>query len=104
MQCIQHNNSFAGSNGSVKNGKGGHAFCITDNDFTTTIWQYASTVGSLRDMSSLRVEYGGALGILLLLHALYIHFEAILPAEVTIYIDNAEVIRRGTHQVPRLGI
>ena len=54
-------------------------------------------------MSSLRAEHGGALGILLLIHALYIHFETALPAEVTIFIDNAEVIRRGTHTVPRLG-
>ena len=35
---------------------------------------------------------------------MYIHFEAVLPAETTIFIDNAEVIRRGTHKVPRLGI
>ena len=104
MMCIHNNNAHAGSDGSVKDGKGGHAFCITDNSFTKTIWGFASTVGSLREMSSLRAEHGGASGILLLIHALYIHFEAVLPAEITIFIDNAEVIRRGTHKVPRLGI
>ena len=103
MQCIKHNAAFAGSDGSVKDGKGGHAFCITDNTFTTKIWGCASTVGLCREMSSLWAEHGGALGILLLIHALYIHFETTLPAEVTIFINNAEVIRRGTHTVPRLG-
>ena len=47
---------------------------------------------------------GGGLGILLLLHALYIYFEADFPVDMTIFIDNAEVIRRGTKKVPKLGI
>ena len=98
MMCIQNNNASAGSDGSAKDGNGGHAFCITDNSFTKTIWGFASTVGSLREMSSLRAEHGRALGILLLLHALHIHFEAVLPTEITIFIDNAEVIRRDTHK------
>ena len=59
MMCIHNNNAHAGSDGSVKDGKGGHAFCITDNSFTKTIWGFASTVGSLREMSSLRAEHGG---------------------------------------------
>ena len=46
MKCIHNNNAHAGSDGSVKDGKGGHAFCITDNSFTKTIWGFASTVGS----------------------------------------------------------
>ena len=104
MGCIKHNKAFAGSDGSVKDRRGGHAFCITDNTCTNIIWGSAPTVGSTREMSSLWTEHGGAIGILLLLHALYIYFEADSPAELTIYIDNSEVVRRGTHTVPRLGI
>ena len=55
-------------------------------------------------MSSLRAEHGGALGILLLLYALYIPFQAAFPSELTVMIDNTEVIRKDTKKVPRLGI
>ena len=55
--------AWAGSDGSVKEGKGGHAFCITDHKFSKAIWGHAPTVGSLREMSSLRAEHGGDLGI-----------------------------------------
>ena len=34
MQHIASNNTCAGSDGLVKDGVGGHAFCITDNSFT----------------------------------------------------------------------
>ena len=64
LRCIKHNKVYAGSDGSLKDGKGGHTFCIIDNTFSRTIWGYAPTVGSTREMSSLQAEHGGALGIL----------------------------------------
>ena len=103
MRCIQQNKACAGSDGSVKDGNGGHAFCITDHKFSKGIWGRAPTVGSPREMSSLRAEHGGALGILLLLHALHIYYQEEFPAEMTVLIDNTEVVRRGKEKVPRLG-
>ena len=38
LMCIKHYTAPAGSDGSVKDGKGGYAFCITDNAFTKQIW------------------------------------------------------------------
>ena len=55
-------------------------------------------------MTSPRAEHGGALGILLLLQAMTIFYEEDLPRELTIFIDNSEVVRRGETLVPRLGI
>ena len=37
LQCMKHSQAYAGSDGSVKDGQGGHAFCITDNKFSKTI-------------------------------------------------------------------
>ena len=57
--------------------------------------EHALTVDSKREVSSLRAEHGGALGIILLLHAMAIYFEETVPKELTVYIDNLEVVRRG---------
>ena len=84
MKCIKHNRVCTGSDGPVKDGKGGHVFSITDNAFTKAIWGYAPAVGSLREISSLRAERGGVLGILLLLDALYIYYQEYFPSELTI--------------------
>ena len=70
LENIKYKQVFAESDGSVKDGKGGHAFCTKDSSFTTSIWGYAPTMGSRREMSSLRAEHGCALGILLLHQAL----------------------------------
>ena len=35
MECLTKGEASAGSDGSVKDGIGGHAFCITYNDFST---------------------------------------------------------------------
>ena len=67
LRHIANGHARAGSDGSVKTGIGGHAFCISDTSFTRAIWGHALTVGSRREMTSLRAEYGGSLGILLLL-------------------------------------
>ena len=34
LTCITHNKASAGSDGSVKDRRDGHAFCITDKTFT----------------------------------------------------------------------
>ena len=104
MAGIRQKVASAGSDGSVKDGIGGHSFCISDHSFTTAIWGYAQTVGTAKEMTSLRAEHGGALGILLLLHAMYIFYQQDFPPTLTIYIDNSEVVRRGQTKVPRLGI
>ena len=104
MNIIGCSKARAGSNGSVKEGIGGHAFAISDNSFTQAIWGHAQTVGSQREMTSLRVEHGGALGILLLLHAMNIFYQETFPKELTIYIDNSEVVHRGRKRVHKLGI
>lgn len=51
-------NISAGSDGSIKDGIGGHSFCSSDNTFTTKIWGYAQTVGHTSNMTSLRAEHG----------------------------------------------
>ena len=58
----------------MKDGVGGHAFCITEYLFTIKVWNNAQTIGHIEDMSSLRVEYGWVLGTLLLLQALKIFY------------------------------
>ena len=105
MQYISANKACAGSDGSVKDGIGGHSFCITDNYFTHQIWGHATTVGTFSEMSSLRAEHGGALAILLVLYALQLHFPTFpLPANLDIWIDNSEVVRRGKTSLPKMGI
>ena len=89
MRQIDSNNACAGSDGSVKDGLGGHAFCITDNSFTTRVWGHAQTVGIKHEMSSLRTDNGGALAILLVIHALQIHFPSYsFPSKLDIWVDN----------------
>ena len=104
MNFIGSSKASAGSDGSVKEGIGGCAFEISDTSFTHAIWGHAQTVGSHTEMTSLRAEHGGALGILLLLHAMNIFYQESFPKEFTIYIDNSEVVRRGQNKVPTMGI
>ena len=56
-----------------------------------------------REMPSLRAENEGALGILLL-HVMSVSYQDALPKEITIYIDNSEVARRGQEKAAKLGI
>ena len=106
LQCVRQSTAYAGSDGSNQDvrGAGVHARCITDNKFLKAIGGCAPTVGSIREMSLLGAEHGGALEILLLLHGIYIHFIENLPSKLTVLIDNTEVVRRGSTKVPRLGI
>ena len=50
MQQIASNNAYAGSDGSVKDGMGGHVFCITGNSFTNQVWGHTQTVGIKSDV------------------------------------------------------
>ena len=74
MKCIKYNGASAGNDGSVQDGKGRHAFYISDNAFILKIWGYVPTVGLQRGILSLPAEHGGVLGILLLIQALYIYY------------------------------
>ena len=92
------------SDGSVKDGVRGYTLCISDSSFTHNILGHAQTVGHKKDMISLRVGHGGALGILLLVYVIcmfYSHEQ--LHAELTVCINNSEVVMRGQRRVTSLG-
>ena len=72
MTHLGLNTASAGSDGSVKDGIGGHSFCIATHTFSHHIWGQACTVGHTKDMSSLRAEHAGALGVLLLLYGMHV--------------------------------
>ena len=59
------------------------------------------TPGVVEDMSSLRAEHGGVIGILLTLYAIqvYLGLQKQLNKEVIIWIDNAEVLQRGRKHI-----
>ena len=44
MDYLVRGGASAGSDGSVEDGIGGHAFCISDNTYTQAIWGHAQTV------------------------------------------------------------
>ena len=77
---------------------GSHAYGFTDGRTYGNIWGgSAITPGSQIEMSSLRTEHGGAVGILLILYVLHAYLgRNTNPSAytVTIWIDNAEVLRR----------
>ena len=53
---------YAGSDGSVKNGIGSHAYGFTSRKLQGKIWGGASiTPGAVEEMSSLQAEHGGAM-------------------------------------------
>ena len=105
MHLIKEGKVNAGSDGSVKDGIVGHAYCITDNTFNNTIWGYARTAGQPEDMTFLRSEHGGGLGILFLLYAMHIFYTPLtLSHSITVFIDNAEVIQRGIDPTPTLRV
>ena len=65
----------------------------------------AQTIGHRSDMSSLRVEHGGELGIMLLIYTMQIWYAPMqLPQELQLYVDNSEVVRRDQNKIPTLGI
>ena len=84
----------AGSDGSVKDGVGAHAYGFTSGRHIGHVWGGAAiTPGDPVEMASLRAELGGAICILLVLYALQIQRGA-STNPITIWIDNAEVLER----------
>ena len=56
---------YAGSDGSEKDGRGAHAYGFTDSTTKGAIWGgFSSNPGLKREISSLRTEHGGAIGII----------------------------------------
>ena len=93
MHLMKEEKIYAGSDCSVKDSIGGHAYCITDNTFSKIIWGHARTAGQPEDMTSLRSEHGGGLGILPLLYTMHIFYTPLtFSHSITVFIDNAEVI------------
>ena len=85
---------YAGSDGSEKGGIGAHAYGFTSNKFLGPVWGGAAiTPGNVDEMASLRVELGGAIGLLLVIYALQIQRGA-STYPILIWIDNAEVLER----------
>ena len=75
VTCIHNYGVSTGSDGSMKDDIGGHAFLIPDNSITNAIWVYAKTVWTQREMTSLMAEHGGALGMLPVLYDMYICYQ-----------------------------
>ena len=90
---------YAGSDGSVKDGLGAHAYGFTSGRHIDKFWGGAApTPGNEEEMASLRTELGGAMGVLLVVYALQIQRGAsLLP--VTIWLDNAEVLERANNPI-----
>ena len=51
MICINTKRASTGSDGSVKDGIGGHTSCISGYSFTQAFWGYSKTVGLQREMT-----------------------------------------------------
>ena len=93
MHLMKEGKVYTGSDGSGKDVIGGHAYCITDNTFNKIIQGHARTADQPEDMTSLRSEHGGGLGILSLLYTMHIFYTPLtFSHSITVFIDNAEVI------------
>ena len=87
---------YDGSDGSFKDGIGGHLYWITGNTFTLFIWDHAHIARQSTDMTSLRSEHGEGIGIIHILYAMQIFYVPFtLSDQITVFIDNADGIRRG---------
>jgi hypothetical protein len=99
ITLLQNGELYAGSDGSVKNGRGSHAYGFTSGVKRGDIWGgCAITPGTQQEMSSLRAEHGGAVGILLILYAIQIYMGPKMNGSkytVKLWIDNAETLDRG---------
>lgn len=95
----QTNTLIGGSDGSEMNGEGGHAYGFTTTASLTTIIGGAAktTPGNPIEMSSLLTEHGGIIGLLLFLRYLELTKPIQQPYSLTIFIDNAEILRRATN-------
>ena len=108
IQILKEGQLYAGSDGSVKDEKGSHAYGFTSGREKEVIFGGAAmTPGSQEEMSSLRAEHCGAISILLILYAIQIHMgndRVSSTYEVDIWIDNAEVLSRGQNTGYKDGI
>ena len=94
LNWMAEGNLYAGSDGSVSEGIGTHSFCFTDGkNKSIIIGGSAPTPGNSREITSLRTELAGALCLLLIIHAIQ-QVSGQDMQSVTLWIDNAEVLRR----------
>lgn len=85
---------YAGSDGSVEAAFGAHSFCFTNgHQQSIIIGGAAQTPGSMDEITSLRAELAGAICLVLIIHAIQ-RVSGLQFPMVTIWIDNAEVLRR----------
>ena len=99
IALLKTGNLYSGSDGSGNYGRCSHAYRFTSGKEVGGMYGGAAlNPGSSHGMPSLRAEHGGAVGILLILHVLYIFIgDQVNSASyhVDIWIDNAEVLERG---------
>ena len=93
IQLLKDGKLYVGSDGSVKDEQGSHAYGFTNGREEGIIYGGAAmTPGFQEEMSSLRAEHYGAISILLILYAIQIHMGPdMVPKKywVDIWIDNA---------------
>ena len=99
VAMLKNNSVYAGSDGSVKDGCSAHAYDFTSGISEGGIWGgLAITTGSNQEMSSLRADHGGTVGILLIIYSIQIyvgHDVNTTDYTIKIWLDNAEVLARG---------
>ena len=94
LSWLKHGVLYAGSDGSVGDSLGAHAFGFTNGScHSSIIGGSAPTPGNLSEMTSLRTELAGAIAILLVLYAFQEVTSSTFPL-ITIWIDNLETLRR----------
>lgn len=89
---------YVGSDGSATDSCGAHVYGFTSGKEEGNIWHESAIIpGLAAEIPSLRAEYGGAIGVLLVLYALqlYMGTEDTSGYMVDIWIDNKEVISIG---------
>lgn len=92
---------YVGSDGSVKNGVGAHSFAFTSGATKSSVWGGAApTPGNCEEMSSQRSEHAGSIAALLLLDILFPVLGVTFT--VSLWVDNAEVVRRGKANIGAL--
>ena len=97
LRLLRSGALYAGSDGSVKDGCGAHAYGFTSSKDEGTVWGGAAiTPGLAVGMSSLRAEHGRAIGVLLVLYAIQIYMreEEMSAYWVDVWSNNKEVLSK----------
>lgn len=94
LEKFNNGELMAGSDGSLKLGRGACAWCIGDPTSENSIQGKYLCPGICQDMSSLRTELYGAMGIMLGMKMIIGHLKIASKSKMRIYIDNNEVIER----------